>query len=73
MQHEDRRAPIGHRVDEDEGGAALEQIERQVHAPDAVVDHLDIRTEAAGHAAHHLGTEAVVSEEDVADSGDQDP
>jgi len=67
-----RRPPAGDCVDEDERFASVEQVICQVHAPDAVVHQLNARTgELLGDAAHHLGTEAVVPEEDVADPGYQ--
>ena len=42
---------------------------------DADVDDVDLRRQAAGgeQAPRHLGAEAVVGEEDVADPGDEDP
>jgi hypothetical protein len=44
-----------------------------VHAPDAVVHQLDSRTgESLRDMTHHLGTEAVIPKEDVADPGYQD-
>jgi hypothetical protein len=68
-----RRPPAGDCVDEDERFASVEQVICQVHAPDAVVHQLNARTgEPLGDVAHHLGTEAVVPEEDVADPGYQD-
>ncbi|GFG55208.1 hypothetical protein MAGR_66490 [Mycolicibacterium agri] len=67
-----RRPPAGDRVDEDEGFAAVEQVVRQVHAPDPVVHQLNTRTtEPLRDVTHHLGAEAVVAEEDIADPGYQ--
>ena len=68
------RAPaVGQRVDEHQRVAAVEQVVGQVHAADAVVDDPHSRVVGrAGHMAHHLGAEAVVAEEDVADAGHQD-
>jgi hypothetical protein len=44
-----------------------------MHSPDAVVHQLDVRTgELLRDVAHHLGAEAVVSKEDIADPGYQD-
>jgi hypothetical protein len=44
-----------------------------VHAPDAVVEQLDMRAgEPLRDMPYHLGTEAVVPEEDIADPGYQD-
>ncbi len=70
------RAAIGHRVDEHERVPILEQVIREVHAPDSVVDRMHLIFAAVGHlpddVSHHLGSETVVSEEDVADAGYQD-
>ena len=71
--HGARRPPAGDGVDEDEGFTPVEQVIRQVHAPDAVIHQLNTRTgEPLRDVAHHLGTEAVVPKEDVADPGYQD-
>ena len=44
-----------------------------MHSPDAVVHQLDMRAgELLRDVAHHLGAEAVVPKEDVADPGYQD-
>jgi hypothetical protein len=44
-----------------------------VHTPDAVVHQLNARTgKPLWDMAYHLGTEAIVSEEDIADAGYQD-
>jgi hypothetical protein len=44
-----------------------------VHAPDAVVHQLNSRIgQTLRNVTYHLGAEAVVTEEDVADAGYQD-
>ena len=72
-------APVidpGGRVDDDENLVAVEHLVGEVHAADADVDDVHRRRQRAGvgeQASRHLGAEAVVGEEDVADPGDQDP
>ena len=68
-----RAAAAGYRVDENQRVPLLEQVVGQVHAPDAVVDDADARIVLRELGiADHFGSEAVVSQEDVADSGHQD-
>src|SRR5215470_4835351 len=63
-----RRPPAGDGVDEDERFTPVEQVIRQVHAPDAVIHQPNPRTgEPLRGTTHHLGTETVVTEEDVAE------
>jgi hypothetical protein len=70
--HRSGRALIGNRVDEYQRRAPIEEVICQVHAPDAIVDYLHARVgELSWDVANHLGAEAVVSEEDVADAGYQ--
>ncbi|GAA2561161.1 hypothetical protein GCM10010409_41290 [Mycolicibacterium diernhoferi] len=66
------RTPVGQRIDEHQRIPAVEQVVGQVHAPDAVVDRAHLRSVRVD-MAHHLGAEAVVSEEYVADPGNQYP
>ncbi len=67
-----RRAAAGQRVDEHQRLAAVEQVVGQVHAPDSVVRYPNVRAgDVLGDMAHHLGSEPVVAEEDVADAGYQ--
>ncbi len=66
------RPAVGEGVDEHQRVASVEQVVGQVHAADSVVHHPHSRTrDVFGHMAHHLGAEAVVAEEDVADTGYQ--
>jgi hypothetical protein len=66
-------APLLDRVDEHQRVAPVEQVIRQMHSPDAVVHKLDVRAgEPMRDVAHHLGAEAVVPKENVADPGYQD-
>ena len=71
-------AAIRDGVDQDQGVAAVEQVVGEVHAADPVIGDRNVWSGEVGrHAAHHLGAEAVVTEEDVAEpgyqnSGDQD-
>ena len=68
-----RRPAVGQRVDEHQRVAPVEQVVGQVHAADAVVHHPHARAcDVFGDMPHHLGSEAVVAEEDVADAGYQD-
>src|SRR5271156_4420311 len=72
--HRPGRAAVGNRIDEYQRIPVLEQVVGQMHAPDAVIG--GAYTLGAVHPAkdmtQHLGTEAVVAEEDVADAGYQD-
>ena len=65
--------PIGDGIDEYQCTPLLEQVIREVHAPDSVVDRMHIARRGAARRdmAHHLGSETIVSEEDVADAGYQ--
>ena len=67
-----RRSAIGQGVHEHQRVVPVEQVVGKVHAADAVVDdpHTWAR-DVFGDMAHHLGTETVVAEEDVADTGYQ--
>jgi hypothetical protein len=73
-----RRASIGDRVDQYQCGPVLEQVVGQVHAADPVVDHLDRRAREVAAIrtrpgmSDYLGSEAVVTEEYVADTGHED-
>ncbi len=65
-----RRASVGQRVDEYECPPVLEQVVCQVQATDAVVDGVDVVVSLSSEdVTQHLGSEAVVTEEDVADAG----
>src|SRR5271165_3390617 len=72
--HRPGRAAIGDRVDEYQRIPVLEQVVGQMHAPDAVVGgaHPVGAVDPVEDVTQHLGTEAVVAEEDVADAGYQD-
>src|SRR5580693_4469001 len=71
--HGARVAAAGYRVDEDQGVPLLEQVVSQVHAPDAVVDDAHTRIVRRDRCVpDYFRAEAVVSQEDVADSGYQD-
>ena len=68
-----RLAAAGYRVDENQRVPLLEQVVGKVHAPDTVVEDADIRIVLWKIGiADHFGSESVVSQEDVADSGHQD-
>lgn len=75
---EDAHSPgctlVGYGVDKNQGVPVLEQDVCQVHAPDPVIDgaHLLGGGEPRGDMTQHLGAEAVITEEDVADAGNQD-
>jgi len=70
--HRSRRSLVGNGVDKYQRLAAVEQVIGQVHTPDSVVHYLDARFgELLRDVADHLGAEAVVTEEDVADPGYQ--
>ena len=67
-----RAAAAGHRVDEDQRVPGVEQVVGQVHAPDAVIDDANDRIVGGDRGVpDYLGAEAVVSQEDVANSGNQ--
>src|ERR1700722_8694752 len=68
-----RLAATRYRVDEDQRVPLLEQVIRQVHARDAVVDHADSRIVLWQLGfTDNFGAEPVVAQEDVADPGYQD-
>ena len=70
--HSAWRPAVGQRVDEHQCLAAVEQVIGQVHSPDSVVHDPNARAdEVCRDVAHHLGSESVVAEEDVADTGYQ--
>ena len=63
----------GDRVDQHQRVVPVEQVVREVHAADAVVDHADaVGDRSSGEPAGHLGPEAVVAEEQVPDARDED-
>jgi hypothetical protein len=65
---------VADRVDEDERAVAVEQAVGQVHPADPDVGDLDPGRELArGEPARHLDAEPVVGEEDVADTGHENP
>ncbi len=67
-----RRPAVGQGVDEHQRVAAVEQVVGQVHASDSVIHHSDSQArDMFGYVPHHLGSESVVAEEDVADTGYQ--
>src|ERR1700731_4120548 len=72
--HRPRRATIRDRIDEHQRIPVLEQVVGQMHAADAVIGGAYPVGAVAPvtDVTHHLGTEAVVAEEDVADAGYQD-
>ena len=63
---------VGEGVDQDQRFVSVEKVVGEVHASDSIVHQPDSRTrDVFGHMTHHLGAEAVVAEEDVADTGYQ--
>lgn len=65
-------APARQRVYQDEGIPAVEQIVGQVYAPNPVVAQSNIGIRhGRRQTPHHLGTESVVTEKDIADAGHQ--
>ena len=68
------RVTVPYRVDEDERAVAVQQPVGEVHAADADVRDLHaVGQVAAGQPARHLDAEPVVGEEDVADTGYENP
>ena len=68
-----RRPAVGEGVDKDQRVASIQQVVGKVHAPDSVVHHPYSRAcDVLGDVAHHLGSETIITEEDVADTGYQD-
>jgi hypothetical protein len=67
------RAATRQGVHEDQRVVRVEQVVRQVHAPDAVVGHPYPGRQGVlrGQPPDDLGAEAVVAEEEVADPGHQ--
>src|ERR1700731_830932 len=72
--HRPRRATVGDRVDEHQRIPVLEQVVGQMHTADAVIGgaYPVGAVDPATDVPHHLGTETVVTEKDVADAGYQD-
>ena len=71
--HGARSALVRDGIDEHQCFAPVEQVVGEVHAAYAVVHHLHPRTrEFPRDMPHDLGSETVVTEEDVADTGYQD-
>ena len=66
------RLPHRHGVDEHQGVVPVEQLVGQVHAADPEVGDPDTGWHLpTGQPVRHLDAEPVVTEEDVADAGDQ--
>jgi hypothetical protein len=74
--HDVQRAGLGaarHHVDKDRGIEAARQREGQIHSSDPEVDHLDTcRPRATTQVRRDRAAPAIVAEEDIADTRDED-